>query len=84
MNNMRTLKKIIEVILIFSGHYSGDSNFDIEPVCLLGATDFEQTKRNSRVVLVKRSSDNMQQIYRRTPMQKYDFNKIAFRMGVLL
>ena len=35
--------------------------------------------------------ENMQQIYRRTPMEKYDFNKVAvtslkshFYMGVLL
>ena len=28
-------------------------------------------------VLGKRSSENMQQIYRKTPMSKYDFNKVA-------
>ena len=27
-------------------------------------------------VLRKRCSENMQQIYRRTPMPKYDFNKV--------
>ena len=39
----------------------------------------------------KRCSENMQQIYRRTRMPMYDFNKVAtssakshFRMGVLL
>ena len=32
-------------------------------------------------VLRKRSSENMQQIYRRTPMPKCDFNKVALRHG---
>ena len=31
----------------------------------------------SRGALVKRYSENMQKIYRRTPMQKCDFNKVA-------
>ena len=31
----------------------------------------------SRDVLMKRYSENMQQIYRRTPMPKCDFNKVA-------
>ena len=30
-----------------------------------------------RGVIIKRGSENMQQIYRRTPMPKYDFNKVA-------
>ena len=34
-------------------------------------------KQPSRGVLRKRCSENMQQIYRRTPMPKYDFNKVA-------
>ena len=34
-------------------------------------------KQPSRGVLKKRCSENMQQIYRRTPMPKYDFNKVA-------
>ena len=34
-------------------------------------------KQPSRGVLKKRRSENMQQIYRRTPMPKYDFNKVA-------
>ena len=35
-------------------------------------------KQPPRVVLKKSCSENMQQIYRRTPMPKCDFNKIAF------
>ena len=31
----------------------------------------------SKGVLMKRYSENMQQIYRRTPMPKCDFNKVA-------
>ena len=34
-------------------------------------------KQPSRGVLRKRFSENMKQIYRRTPMPKYDFNKVA-------
>ena len=34
-------------------------------------------KQPSRGVLRKRCSENMQQIYRRTPMPKCDFNKVA-------
>ena len=34
-------------------------------------------KQPSRSVLSKTYSENMQQIYRRTPMQKCDFNKVA-------
>ena len=30
--------------------------------------------------LKKRCSENMQQIYRRTPMQKCDFNKLASQL----
>ena len=36
-----------------------------------------EQKQPSRDVLRKRCSRNMQQIYRRTPMSKCDFNKIA-------
>ena len=34
-------------------------------------------KHSSRGVLEKRCSENMQQIYRRTPMPKSDFNNVA-------
>ena len=34
-------------------------------------------KQPHRGVLWKRCSENMQQIYRRTHMLKYDFNKVA-------
>ena len=34
-------------------------------------------KHLSRSVLGKRFSESMQQIYRRTPMSKCDFNKVA-------
>ena len=34
-------------------------------------------KQPSRVVLKKKYSENMQQIYRRIPMAKCDFNKVA-------
>ena len=31
-------------------------------------------------ILIKRCSENMQQIYRRTPMPKCDFNKVALQL----
>ena len=34
-------------------------------------------KQPSRIVLRKRCSENMQQVYRRAPMPKCDFNKVA-------
>ena len=37
-------------------------------------------KQPSRGVLRKRCSENMQQIYRRTPMPKCDFNKVSLRI----
>ena len=36
-------------------------------------------KQPSRGALSKRCSENMQQIYRRTPMMKCDFNKFAMQ-----
>ena len=40
-------------------------------------SDFQ--KQPPRGVPRKRCSENMQQIYRRTPMPKCDFNKVAFQ-----
>ena len=37
-------------------------------------------KQTSRGVLRKRCSENIQQIYRRTPMPKCDFNKVATKI----
>ena len=37
-------------------------------------------KQPSRVVLRKRCSENMLQIYRRTPMWKFDFNKVGLQL----
>ena len=40
----------------------------------------EDQKQPPRGVLRKRCSENIQQIYRRTPMPKCDFNKIALQL----
>ena len=40
----------------------------------------ERQKQPSRGVLKKRCSKNMRQIYRRTPMPKCDFNKVALQL----
>ena len=39
---------------------------------------FQVQKQLPRGVLSKGYSENMQQIYRRTPIPKCDFNKVAF------
>ena len=41
---------------------------------------FKDPKQSFRGVLLKRYSENMQQIYRRTPMPKCDFNKVAKKL----
>ena len=41
-------------------------------------TVFKVKKQSSKGVLRKRSSENMQKIYRRTPMPKCDFNTSYF------
>ena len=40
-------------------------------------TSLTVQKQPSRGVLMKRCSENMQQIYKKTPMPKCDFNKVA-------
>ena len=69
-------KKIIELI-----------NIDII-VNVINSIIFKMQKQPLRGFLEKRCSENMLQIYRRIPMPKCDFNKVAkqlyFGMGVLL
>ena len=50
---------------------------------LFGSVGIQQ-KQPFRGVLRKRCSEDMQQIYRRTPMSKCEFNKLHFGMGVLM
>ena len=52
----------------------------MQRVVLLGSTTasaFSFQKQLTIGALSKRCSENMQQIYRRTPMPKGDFNKVA-------
>ena len=54
--------------------------FFMQRVVLLGSTTasaFSFQKQLTIGALSKRCSENMQQIYRRTPMPKGDFNKVA-------
>ena len=54
---------------------------------LAGATSFMNLsvqKQPPRGIPWKKCSENMQQIYRKTPMAKCDFDKSHFGMGVLL
>ena len=46
--------------------------------CLL--SKFYELRISDAGVLKKRCSENMQQIYRRTPMPKCDFNKVALQL----
>ena len=54
-------------------------NFEdhIKIVCSKTAKKLNIQKQPHRGVLSKRCSENMQQIYRRTPMPKCNFNKVA-------
>ena len=60
------------------------SNFDSQKIKDLCVSEGVQQKQSSGGVLRKRCSENMQQIYRRTPMSKCEFNKLHFGMGVPL
>ena len=40
----------------------------------------DMQKQPSRDLLRRKCSETMQQIYRRTPMLKYDFNKVALQL----
>ena len=52
------------------------SNFFVFCACAK-ASKINQQKQLFRDALRKRCSENMQQGYMRTPMQKFDFNKVA-------
>ena len=46
---------------------------------ILSPNIFDYQKQPPRGVLRKRYSENMQQIYRRTPMPKCDLNKVVLK-----
>ena len=48
-------------------------------ICLKAIRDTFLQKQPLRGVLRKTCSENMQQIYRRTPISKCDFNKVALQ-----
>ena len=50
---------------------------------LFGSVGIQQ-KQPYRGVIRKRCSENMQQICRKTPMSKCEFNKLHFGIGILL
>ena len=63
---------------------AADSNLNCWAVVTCAVSDFIVSalgytfqKQSPRGVPRKRCSENMQQIYRRTPIPKFDFNKIA-------
>ena len=59
-------------------------NFNSQKIKDLFGSEGIQQKQPSTGVLRKSSSESMQQIYRRTPMSKCEFNKLHFGMGALL
>ena len=63
-----------ELLKLQGQKYSDDNQVQI--VILIKATANIQ-KQPSRGVLIKRCSENMLQNYKRTPMPKCDFNKVA-------
>ena len=56
------------------GHYEVAISISLK-ILFLCKSSFK--KQPSRGVLMKRCSENMQQIYGKTPMPKCDFNKVA-------
>ena len=50
-------------------------------ITLLHVIAFHLLKQPTRSALTKRCSENMQQVYRRTPMSKCDFNKAATQLN---
>ena len=64
-------------------HFSQSFFFECHPESLKWrcfAVSWKLQKQPPRGELKKRCSENMQQIYRRTPMSKYDFNKVALQL----
>ena len=57
--------------------------YNLELQCTRNISKINAQKQPSRGVLMKRCSENMQQIYRRTSMPKCDFNKVALRQIAL-
>ena len=55
----------------------------LEPLTFCKLVKYNIKKQPSRSVLKKRCYGNMQQIYRRTPMSKCDFNKVAAKQHYL-
>ena len=51
-----------------------------EVVSIMSLSSWKAKKQPSRGVLKKRCSENMQHIYKRTPMPKCDFNKAALQL----
>ena len=59
-------------------------NFDSQKINDLLGSEGIQQKQPSSGILRKRFAETMQQIYRRTPISKCEFNKLHFRMGALM
>ena len=70
------LLKVTADLLMFSEVcYSNSKHAIIVATYFFGVTTLNKQKQHSRGVHRKRCFKNMQQIYRRTPIPKCDFNK---------
>ena len=67
----------IYFIIVFTcvEHHNNSNNNNYSKIAVTLNRAYLQ-KQLPRGVLMKRCSENMQQIYRRTPMLKCDFNKV--------
>ena len=77
VNNKNTKTMSNDVILVFSFQSLQVDFSNLDDISRHDRMITYLQKQPPRRVLSKRYSENMQQIYRRTPMPKCDFNKIA-------
>ena len=77
VNNKNTKTMSNDVILVFSFQSLQVDFSNLDDISRQDRMITYLQKQPPRRVLSKRCSENMQQIYRRTPMPKCDFNKIA-------
>ena len=68
--------------LVFTTYPKLQKNFHAKRYPRPVDADIKSQKQAHRRVLTKRCSENMQQIYRRTPTRKCDFNKVALQFVI--
>ena len=79
-NTNRIWKSRISRELVFTNYPKLQKNFHAKSYPRPVDADIKSQKQPYRSVRGKRCSENMQQIYRRKPMPKCDFNKVALKL----